>query len=354
MSRKSPLRLADLPPPPPGKTGWPWTEESPALPAALPDGSAWPRLSIVTASLNPGALLEHTLRSVLLQNYPNLEYIVMDGGSTDESAAILRRYEPFLDFVVSERDRGQVEALNQGLARAAGSLLAFLDADDFYLPGAFAAAASAFHEAPPADLVYGGCAIVDQAGRELIEHRADISSLAEILDFENVWRANREFIQPETFWRRSLFEKTGPFNPNIGASFCYEFWCRALIAGAVLRRTDPVLACFRLHPGQKSHRETDRSEEEYYAMAKPWLWDKSVPLSASDRRRLQGEWLYHTKYIPAFLAAAKRGDPAWRRWPRTAWLCARHPQILASQAFRPHLQKLARLFRRLGGKPASA
>src|SRR5262245_23266161 len=100
-------RLIALPPPPPSKTGWPWTEESPPLPETMPDGSPWPRLSIVTPSYNQGQFIEATIRSVLLQGYPNLEYVVIDGASTDNSVGIIKQYEKWLTYWVSEPDSGQ-------------------------------------------------------------------------------------------------------------------------------------------------------------------------------------------------------------------------------------------------------
>ena len=110
--------LAELPPPPPDKTGWPWSEESPPLPATMPDGSPWPRISIVTPSYNQGQFIEETIRSVLLQGYPNLEYIVMDGGSTDNSVEIVRNYNSWLAYWVSEPDRGQaMRSIRDGRAR---------------------------------------------------------------------------------------------------------------------------------------------------------------------------------------------------------------------------------------------
>jgi len=111
-------------PSPPGKTGWPWTEETSRLPEKMSDGRPWPRISIVTPSYNQGQFIEETIRSVLLQGYPNLEYIVIDGGSSDGSVEILQEYEQWLAYWVSERDRGQADALNKGFRRASGILSA--------------------------------------------------------------------------------------------------------------------------------------------------------------------------------------------------------------------------------------
>jgi hypothetical protein len=117
----TPARLTELPPPPSDentgwpKTGWPWTEETPPVPPLMANGAPWPRISIVTPSYNQGAFIEETIRSVLLQGYPNLEYVILDGGSSDDSTSIIRKYEPWLAHWASERDRGQAHAINKGL-----------------------------------------------------------------------------------------------------------------------------------------------------------------------------------------------------------------------------------------------
>lgn len=123
-------KLSDLPPPLPGKTGWPWTVETPSLPDTRPDGTPWPRVSIVTPSYNQGEFIEETIRSVLLQGYPNVEYIIMDGGSTDASVDIIKKYERWIAHWESARDKGQADAINKGLQRSTGVVFQYINSDD--------------------------------------------------------------------------------------------------------------------------------------------------------------------------------------------------------------------------------
>src|ERR1700687_3909147 len=116
-------RLTELPPPPKGNTGWPWTVESPALPPLRHDGSPWPRISIVTPSYNQGAFLEETILSVVNQGYPNVEHIIIDGASTDATLSVLHRYSDAVSYWVSEPDRGQGHAINKGMEHATGDIL---------------------------------------------------------------------------------------------------------------------------------------------------------------------------------------------------------------------------------------
>src|SRR4030042_6265175 len=121
--------LKELPSPPQGKTGWPWTEESPQLHNTMPDGSPWPKISIVTPSFNQGQFIEETIRSVLLQGYSDLEYIIIDGGSKDDSIELIRKYEKWLTYWVSEPDHGQSHAINKGFRKASGEIVAWLNSD---------------------------------------------------------------------------------------------------------------------------------------------------------------------------------------------------------------------------------
>lgn len=129
--------LSELPPPPSGKTGWPWTQASPQPPDQMLDGAEWPKISIVTPNYNYGRFIEETIRSVLLQGYPNLEYIVIDGGSTDDSVEIIKKYEPWLTYWVSEKDKGQANAINRGINLATGEWFNWINSDDILLQNAF-------------------------------------------------------------------------------------------------------------------------------------------------------------------------------------------------------------------------
>ncbi|HAX95810.1 MAG TPA: glycosyltransferase, partial [Prolixibacteraceae bacterium] len=146
----------------------------------MPDGSPWPKISVVTPSYNQGQFIEETIRSVLLQGYPNLEYIVMDGGSTDGSVKIIKKYEPWLSYWVSEPDRGQSHAINKGINRAAGEILFWLNSDDLCLPGAFFKAAESFSQYPNQKLVIGQAQIINQYGEVIGELRSQFTTWEEL------------------------------------------------------------------------------------------------------------------------------------------------------------------------------
>lgn len=242
--------LSQLPAPPRDKNGWPWTEESPQLPDTMFDGSPWPRISVVTPSYNQGQYIEETIRSVLLQGYPNLEYVVIDGGSTDDSAEIIRKYEPWLTYWVSEPDRGQSHAINKGWERTTGEMIAWINSDDLYLPAIFGAAACAFHRS--SGRMVAAPVINFEDGYEVTSPERLIAQ--QDLSFEALvkfWEKRYIYQQPGLFFPREDYLEAGPLDETLRYVMDYEFLCRILRRVQVVYLEEPG-ARFRLHPASKT------------------------------------------------------------------------------------------------------
>lgn len=236
--------LNDLPPAPAAKSGWPWTEEAPELPEARPDGSPWPRASIVTPSYNQGSFIEETIRSVLLQGYPDLEYIVMDGGSSDESVKIIKKYEPWLTFWTSEPDRGQSHAINKGLRKAKGQIVAYLNSDDIYLCGALQQAVVHMMGNETADIVYGDCRVIN--------HESHTVSVWRSQPFDLFVALCQDFIyQPTVFMKRRVLEMVGYFDEELHYTMDFDYWLRAAI-GVDFAYIPVELAAFRMTEASKT------------------------------------------------------------------------------------------------------
>ena len=228
-----------------------------------------PRISVVTPSLNQAAFIELTIRSVLDQNYPALDYIVVDGGSTDGTQAILQKYGERLRWL-SEKDRGQTDAINKGMRMADGELLAYLNADDVYLPGTFDTVARYFEAHPQVDWVYGDCRLIDEMGRSIGRLKAPRFNLNRMI-------LRGEYIpQPAAFWRRTAATAIGEFDVTRRYSMDYDFFIR-LGQHSPGHRLDAELACFRLQPASKTisseenhWRETLKVSEQHGL--KPWTF----------------------------------------------------------------------------------
>jgi glycosyltransferase involved in cell wall biosynthesis len=212
----------------------------------MPDGSSWPRVSIVTPSLNQGQFIEETIRSVLLQGYPNLEYLIVDGGSTDQSVEIIRKYERWLAFWVSEPDRGQSHAINKGWSRATGEIFAWLCSDDLYRPGVIGAAVVALSGCPTAGVVYANCQNIDEQGKPIVLRQPGEFDYHRLL-----WNLRSFIPQPTTFIRKSVLTDVGMVDETLTYSMDYELWLRIGLRYPFHYVRD-LWACTRMHPNAKT------------------------------------------------------------------------------------------------------
>lgn len=237
-------------------SGWPWADPAPLpLPATLPDGSPWPRVTVVTPSFNQGRYIEQTILSVANQGYPNVEHIVIDGGSTDGTLEALERHRSKLAHVVSEKDRGQSDALNKGFRLATGEILTWINSDDMLAPGALGAAALALWESG-ADMVAGVCELY-RDGTLVHRHLTSCANgplpLGDLLDLKGCWLKGQFFYQPEVLFTRGLWERAGAqVREDAYYSMDYELWLRFARAGAKLHVIGRPIAHFRVHEEQKT------------------------------------------------------------------------------------------------------
>jgi glycosyltransferase involved in cell wall biosynthesis len=214
-----------------------------------------PKISIVTPSYNQAAFLEETIDSVLGQNYPNLEYIVIDGGSTDGSAEIIRRHEKHLAYWQSRPDQGQADAIAQGFRRATGDILAWINSDDFYFPGALRHAAARLDVTRP-QLLFGNCfhfvegsarGIPSDVAGKHARHRLDL------IDY---------LIQPSTFWTRHMADRIGELDTRFHYVFDWDWFIRAEKSGADFLSSPHYLSAYRLHAAHKSSQGGEKRYRE--------------------------------------------------------------------------------------------
>ncbi|MFN0088089.1 MAG: glycosyltransferase family 2 protein [Blastocatellia bacterium] len=264
-----------FPPPPEGMTDWPWAMSAgagPDVPAAPP------RISVVIPSFNQAAFIEKTLRSVLLQRYPRLECIVIDGGSTDGSVEVIRKYAPWLSYWSSEPDRGQSHAINKGFARSTGDVLCWLNSDDYYMPHTLGIVGERLADGTGVFALAGHCLKIYPDGRPptLLEGRYE--DRRRLLEF---WKGY-QMHQPAVFWRREVFEKVGELDESLHLIMDFDYWAR-IARLYPFANVDEVLACAHYHDAAKTgdeyagyHRDLGAHAPRYWGSRGAWefwaLW----------------------------------------------------------------------------------
>jgi cellulose synthase/poly-beta-1,6-N-acetylglucosamine synthase-like glycosyltransferase len=208
-----------------------------------------PTISIITPSYNQELYIEQTIQSVLSQNYPNLEYIVIDGGSTDNTLSILKKYENKLNWI-SEKDSGQSNAINKGLRMASGDVVAWLNSDDYYLPGTLATVGTYFAEHSSAQWVTGDYTIVNEQGNEIQSFVRHYKNVLRAIPFKTALFVANYINQPSTFWRRTAMEEVGYINESYHLCMDYDYWLR-LYRCYPLHRIAAPLSAFRIHADSK-------------------------------------------------------------------------------------------------------
>ncbi len=298
-----------------------WPRSSPGEPPRLAAGMAWPRVSLVTPSYNQGEYLEDAILSVLHQGYPDLEYFIMDGASTDGTGEILEAYASRLTYWESAPDRGQAHAINKGWQRATGKYLWWLNADDMLMPGALFAAAAYLEAHPEVDMVFGDHVRITGDGRptEVYSYPA--------FDLTTFELSRPDVSQPGALMRATVLERVGYLDETLHYLMDLDYWRRMALAGCHLMHLDVPLALFRIYDDSKTLAGSSRAAEERAILNEHLFADPRLP-EAIRRNRARVTSLMHVyraralllcgEYRAALGEAIRSGRVwAWQflRWP---------------------------------------
>ena len=248
-------------------------------------------VSIITPSYNQAPFLEQTIQSVLEQDYPHIEYILVDGGSTDNSVEVIQKYADRLAYWISEKDSGQAEAINKGFARANGEIVAWLNSDDYYMLNTISVAVRCFEQNPDVVMVYGNMLAVDGNGRTINVLKYKQLSLEDLLCFQIIG-------QPSVFFRRSALEKTGWLEPSFHFMLDHHLWIRLAQQGRILH-VPQVWSAARYHAEAKNRARAAEFGREAFRVLD---WAKKQPglsetLAGVKRRALASAHRYDARYL---------------------------------------------------------
>jgi len=305
VSWRSEGMLAALPPPPSGRKGWPWDVQTAPFASSA---AGWPKITVVTPSFQQGDYLEETLRSVLLQNYPLLEFIVLDGGSSDGSPGIINRYRPWLSFARVARDRGQSHAINLGFSLGSGDIHCWLNSDDFFLPGTLLRVAEAWKNG--AEFIYGDLLELNQQAGRLI-HAFSNLACGRYVRFPGL------VPQPSAFWSAARHQ---PLWEEQHCALDYELWIR-LLPGLRTRHLGRPLSVARLHDAAKTYNPAMKKrwneDSRRNVLAHPELYRKNLGarLLAREFRLVQRLWQARRRRDLAALLESVRHECGWAESP---------------------------------------
>jgi hypothetical protein len=260
----------------------PWPVDGFVLPEGI---TSWPRISVVTPSYNQGGFIEETLLSVLNQNYQNLQFIVVDGGSSDDTRAVLERYRDRIDHLIIEPDDGQTQAINKGFRLADGELVAWLNSDDMHAPGTLHQVALHWLQSR-ADVLAGICAEHRNHSFKVINKPSATNrdfNTAQLARIFPCWFSGMYFFQPEVFFTKALLERVGPLDESLNYAMDYDLWMRFAKVGAQLEVIDWPFAFFRLHDSQKTTQGIECIAEQCEVR------NRHHPLEPRDERKHQIE-----------------------------------------------------------------
>jgi len=269
-------------------------------------------VSIITPSFNQSPFLERTIHSVLEQDYRDIEYFVVDGGSTDGSLDIIHRYANRLAWWVSEKDKGQSEAINKGFAHAQGEIVAWLNSDDYYLPGTVSSVVREFEMHPQAMMLYGNMLAVDENDRTINTLKYRQLSLVDLLCFQIIG-------QPAVFIRRSALEKAGGLDLNLHCLLDHQLWIRIAEQGEIVH-VNETWAAARYHAGAKNRARAAEFGREAFRISD---WASKEPTLAPVLARVRSRALASAQRVDArYLLDSGQPVSALRAWTRALML---HP-----------------------------
>lgn len=289
--------LSELPQPFKNNSKWPRGIESPESQKIDLKSTTLPKISIITPSYNQGKFIEETIRSVLLQDYPDIEYIIIDGGSSDETIDIIKKYEPWISFWISECDNGQSDAINKGWMMAKGDIIAYLNSDDIFAPDCLNKISNYFIDHPEVDLIYGDAEIIDE-NSEFIHYFKSLP-----FDIKKLIFRDMSIPQPTMFFRRKLFEKIGYLDVSLHYTMDFDFWLRTALKFNI-QYIPKNLASMRYHINTKTHTHSEKfSLDEINVLDKLF----STPNLSDDIKKIKNA-AYAKVYLRIALNCCKIND----------------------------------------------